>query len=98
MTTINSIARIETEENLIEAVESLNLDKVKDLMLRFDFNEEILKDLSLNVIEKNSSVELACLLLKNTSKKIKEEILSELRNKTNITNNLVVELQERIDL
>lgn len=50
--TINNIARYETEENLNKLVENLNLTKVEDLLLRFNFNENVLKDLVIHVSQK----------------------------------------------
>lgn len=102
MTTINSIARTETEENLNDAVESLNIDKVQDLLLRFDFNEEFLKDLTLHIMQEidleNNILNLATLLLKNTSKQIKEEVFTELRHRGVFGAASAIQLYERLDL
>lgn len=102
MTTINSIARTETEENLNDAVESLNIDKVQDLLLRFDFNEEFLKDLTLHIMQEidleNNILNVATLLLKNTSKQIKEEVFTELRQRGVFGAVSAIQLYERLDL
>lgn len=102
MTTINSIARTETEENLNNAVENLNIEKVQDLLSRFDFNEEFLKNLSIHIVQKtdleSNNLDIATLLLKNTSKQIKEETISELRQKGGFETVSAIQLYERLDL
>ena len=71
--TTNNIPRLETEENLIQSVESLNIERVKDLLNRFDFNEETLKNLSISIVYQ--SIDLAELLLRNLSKSMKNQAL-----------------------
>lgn len=103
MTTINGIARTETEENLNNAVESLNIDKVQDLLTRFNFNEDSLKALSIYVLQKDDktsiTLDIATLLLKDTGKQIKEYVIKELRKQPSLVGTvLAIQLHERLDL
>lgn len=99
--TINNIARYETEENLNKLVENLNLTKVEDLLLRFNFNENVLKDLVIHVSQKKENqkdnVEVALLLFSKLSKKVKEELKNEIKEKSNLGNSIAKELLKRLD-
>lgn len=90
MNTINNIARIETEENFDSAVCSLNFDKVQDLLVRFTFNEEVIKNLVIYMSEIN--IEMSKILLNNLNKNKKEETLLLIKNKK-----IRDELEKRID-
>lgn len=90
--TTNNIARLETEENLIQSVESLNIERVKDLLNRFDFNEETLKNLSISIVYQ--SIDLAELLLRNLSKSMKNQALDMLKKQDK---KLYIQLAQRID-
>lgn len=90
---MNNLARIETEESLIKAVESLNIESVKELLSRFSFNQEVLKDLTIQVVDKD--LDLAELLIKNTEKTIKKLAILEIADNDKL---LSKKLEERVDL
>jgi len=90
---MNNVARIETEESLIKAVESLNIESVKELLSRFSFNQEVLKDLTIQVVDKD--LDLAELLIKNTEKTIKKLAILEIADNDKL---LSKKLEERVDL
>lgn len=90
---MNNVARIETEENLIKAVESLNVDSVKELLSRFSFNQDVLKDLTVQIIDKD--LDLAEILIKNTDKTTKKLAILEIADNDRF---LSKKLEERVDL
>lgn len=90
---MNNVARIETEESLIKAVESLNIESVKELLSRFSFNQEVLKELTIQVVDKD--LDLAELLIKNTEKTIKKLAILEIADNDKL---LSKKLEERVDL
>ncbi len=90
---MNNVARIETEESLIKAVESLNIESVKELLSRFSFNQEVLKDLTIQIVDKD--LDLAELLIKNTEKTIKKLAILEIADNDKL---LSKKLEERVDL
>lgn len=90
---MNNVARIETEESLIKAVESLNIESVKELLSRFSFSQEVLKDLTIQVVDKD--LDLAELLIKNTEKTIKKLAILEIADNDKL---LSKKLEERVDL
>lgn len=89
MNTINNIARIETEENFDQAVQSLNFEKVNDLLLRFTFNEETIKNLVINISD--TDLDMAEILLNKIDKNKQKETLSLIKNKK-----ILNELEKRI--
>lgn len=100
MQSINGIASIEIEEDLVEAVEDFDLNTVNDLLYRFSFSEEFLKELSIDVVEKNSdtdktNLEIALILLQKTGKTTKQEFLNHMKKTHQV---LFQYLCERIDL
>ena len=90
---MNNVARIETEESLIKAVESLSIDSVKELLSRFSFNQDVLKELTIQVIDKD--LDLAEILIKNTDKTTKKLAILEIADNDRV---LSKKLEERVDL
>lgn len=90
---MSNVARIETEESLIKAVESLSIDSVKELLSRFSFNQDVLKELTIQVIDKD--LDLAEILIKNTDKTTKKLAILEIADNDRV---LSKKLEERVDL
>lgn len=100
MNSIHGIAPIEIEESLGNAVEDFDVESVNDLLYRFTFDEDFLKDLSIDIVQKDNyqdrtNIELALILLEKTGKQTKEKFLSEIKQ---IDKVLFHYLCERIDL
>lgn len=100
MQNINGIASIEIEQNLIDSVQDLDLQSVTDLLYRFSFSEEVLKDLSIDILQKNidldrTNIQIALLLMNKTGKQTKEDFLNYIKETEKA---LFQHLHERIDL
>lgn len=100
MQNINGIASIEIEQNLIDSVQDLDLQSVTDLLYRFSFNEDVLKHLSIDILQKNidldrTNIQIALLLINKTGKQTKEDFLNYIKK---TEKELFQHLHERIDL